>query len=493
MEVPWAARSRSSSARNSDGAQNNRVSEQGKPELRSDEHQWPTKRQAYYAAWILALVHMCAQLNNGVMTLLVEPIKRDLHLSDVQMGYLLGFSVVLFYLVIGIPAARLVDRYNRKWLLTAAVAVWSLATGLCGLAQSFWQLFWARFGIGAGESINLPLSYSLLADYFPPSLLPRGIAILNVGFTAGNAVALLLGALMIHILNGLPDVTVPLLGVVREWQLVLILTGLVGLPIALLAGTLIEPKRHGLIAATMTRGKPRGAGLREVCAYLMSHRRAYGPMFLGISLTSLHMFGLMGWSAAFYGRTYGWAPAKTGLYTGLLNLALALPALRGAILINDWFRRLGYADTNMRVLALCFAIATPFMIIGPLMPSPWLALGMSGIASAFMLVAAPSMNSALQVITPNGMRGQVTALYLLTMTAIGGGFGPTLIAILTQYLWGDELLLRYALATSAVVLFPAAAFVYWSGVRPYRARMLELGEPGMKDEAPAVLPVRSID
>jgi hypothetical protein len=220
----------------------------------------------------------------------------------------------------------------------------------------------------------------------------------------------------------------------------------------------------------------------------MKNRRVYGPMFLGIALTSLHMFGLAGWMAAFYGRTHGWDPAKSGLYSGLLNLVIALPALGGAILINDKFRKLGYADTNMRVLALCFTIAAPFMILMPLMPSPWLALAMSGIASAVMLVAAPSMNAALQVITPNEMRGQLTALYVLTMTAIGGGLGPTFFAFLTQYVWGDEMLLRYAIATSAVVLFPAAALVYWMGVKPYRARVLEMqaaGAPGVPSAASA--------
>jgi MFS family permease len=298
--------------------------------------------------------------------------------------------------------------------------------------------------------------------------------VLNIGFTAGNAVALLLGALMISILNGLPDVHVPLLGVVREWQLVFILTGLVGLPVALLAATIIEPKRHGLSASARTGDKPRGPTLREVLAYLWKNWRVYGPMFLGIALTSLHMFGLAAWNAAFFGRTYGWDPAKVGLYLGLINLGIALPSLGGAILINDFFRNRGHADTNMRVLAVCFTLATPFMILGPLMPSAWLALAMSGITSAFMMVAAPSMNTALQVITPNDMRGRMTALHLLTMMGVGGGFGPTFFAFLTQYVWGDEKLLRYAIASSALLLFPAAALVYWSGLKPYRARMLEL-------------------
>src|SRR5690242_7805643 len=89
-----------------------------------DEAPWPTMRQAYFAACVLAIVQMCAMLNNGVMTLMVEPVKRDLDLTDVEMSYLLGFSVVLFYALIGIPAARLADRHNRKWLMTLSVAVW---------------------------------------------------------------------------------------------------------------------------------------------------------------------------------------------------------------------------------------------------------------------------------------------------------------------------------------------------------------------------------
>jgi MFS family permease len=440
---------------------------------------WPALRQAYSVAWILALVQMCAQLNNGVMTLLVEPVKRDLRLTDLQMSYLLGFSVVLFYVLIGIPAARLVDRHNRKWLLTGSIAIWSAATAACGLAQSYWQFFASRVGIGTGESINGPLSYSLLADYFPPDKLPRAIAIYNVGFQGGTALSLLLGAFMIHILTGLPAINVPLLGVVRDWQVVFILTGLVGLPIALLVASIAEPARRGTLDAVLKREtRAGGATLRDVLGYLVENRRVYGPIFLGLCFTSMHMFGLAAWSAAFYGRTYGWNPSTVGLYAGLLNLGLALPALGGAVWFNDLMRKRGHADANMRVLALGFSSAAPFMILGPLMPSPWLALAMSGLGSALMLLAAPSLNAALQIITPNEMRGQMTALYMFVMYAIGGGFGPTYFAFLTEHLWGSEKSLNYTIATSAALLFPAASLVYWAGVKPYRARILEMRAAG---------------
>jgi MFS family permease len=438
---------------------------------------WPPMRQAYFAAWVLAIVQMCAMLNNGVMTLMVEPVKRDLDLTDVEMSYLLGFSVVLFYALIGIPAARLADRHNRKWLMTLSVAVWSAATAACGLANTFWQFFAARFGIGAGESISGPLSYSMLADYFPPEKLPRGIAIYNVGLQGGNALSLLLGAFLIHLLAGLPTIDVPLLGVLRDWQLVFILTGLVGIPVALLAMSVTEPKRRGL-RALPAGTRPRGATLRQVLTYLFSHRRLYGPMFLGLCFTSIHMMGVGAWMAAFYTRTYGWEPATIGLYSGLVSLGLAGPALFGAVWFNEYLRRRGHADVNLRVMAIGLTAASPIMIAAPLMPSPWLALALFGLGPALMLVAAPSLNTALQIITPNEMRGQMTAVYLFIVLAVSQAIGPTFFALLTQYVFGDEAQLRYAIATSAAILFPATAITYWLGIASYRRRILEMRAEG---------------
>jgi MFS family permease len=439
---------------------------------------WPGARQAYAAAWILAIVQMCALFNNGITTLLVEPVKQDLQLSDMQMSYLLGFSVVLFYAFVGIPAAQLVDRYNRKWLMTASIAVWSAATAACGLASTFWQFFAARFWIGTGESINGPLSYSLLADYFPPEKLPRGIAIYNAGMQFGVALSMLFGAAVLQVLADKPPLEAPMVGVLQDWQVLFVLTGLIGIPVGLLMMLVAEPKRRRLAMGIAVPSAAGAATLRQVIGYLASNWRLYAPMFLGLSFTSIHMMGLGSWLAAFYARTYGWEPAQVGFYSGTLNLALAIPGLIGAIWLNDWFRKRGHADTNMRVMAIGLTVATPILIAAPLMPSPWLALIMFAAGPAIMLVAAPSLNTALQIITPNEMRGQMTAIYLFIVLAASAGIGPTWMAFLTQHVFGDESLLRYAIAASAAILFPATAISYWLGLRPYRERILAMRAEG---------------
>jgi MFS family permease len=155
-----------------------------------------------------------------------------------------------------------------------------------------------------------------------------------------------------------------------------------------------------------------------------------------------------------------------------------VPAQGGAVWFNELLRKRVHSDANMRVLAVGFSSAAPFMILAPLMPSAWLALALSGIGSALMLLAAPSLNAAIQIITPNEMRGRITALYIFVMYAIGGGIGPTYFAFLTEHVWGNEKLLNYAIATSATLLLPAASLVYWVGVKPYRARILEMRAAG---------------
>ena len=164
-----------------------------------------------------------------MLSLLATPIKRDLILSDTQFSILVGFMFVLFYLGVGIPISRVVDRGPRKWIIGAGIFLWSLMTAACGLAANFWQLALARMGVGIGESCNGPATYSMTADMMPRAQLGRAISIINIGMVAGSGLALLVGGWLVVWLTGIGTVEVPLLGALKPWQLTFLIVGLPGI------------------------------------------------------------------------------------------------------------------------------------------------------------------------------------------------------------------------------------------------------------------------
>lgn len=434
--------------------------------LAAEAEEYPPTGQAWYCVTILALVVMVNFLDRGIFTLLVEPIKADLGLTDVQMSLVMGLAFTFFYAIFGLPVARLVDRYSRKHILAAGVAVWSLMTALCGLAGNFWHLFIARVGVGVGETTSGPSAYSLLADYFSPEKLPRAIAGMNLGFVAGSGLAMIIGGAVIGAIGTSQDITLPGNITFRGWQLVLIVVGLPGLIVAAFVLTVREPVRRG---GAVRREQP----LTEVFRFLGFHWPVYAPMFVGLALRSVQMFGLMMWGPAFYGRTYGWSPEQVGYVVGAsLFLAMPLGLFAGSWAAERYWKRQRY-DANIRVVVYSTVVAVPLAIVAPLMPSPWLAAGFSLVAAFFSSMAAPTENAALQCVTPNHLRGQMTFLFLFIMNVIGMGLGPLVIASFSQYVFGEEGI-RYSMFLGALLLGPPAAVVFWLGMRPY-GRAMEAG------------------
>ena len=196
------------------------------PSGSSKSDPWPSPRRAWYAVAVFALALAISFLDRSILSLLIGPIKRDLGLSDFKASLLIGFAFVFFYMFMGLPIARLVDTKSRRLIIGCGVALWSLMTSLCGLAQNFTQLFIARIGVGVGEACNGPATFSMLADLFPRERLPRAIAVLNLGFVAGTGLALLLGGAVIHLVSTLPSISVPGLGALHPWQVTFILVGI---------------------------------------------------------------------------------------------------------------------------------------------------------------------------------------------------------------------------------------------------------------------------
>src|SRR5499426_1135660 len=260
---------------------------------------WPSPRRAWYAVFVFALALMINILDRQIVSLIVEPIKRDLHLSDTQMGWLMGPAFVIFYMILGLPIARMVDYRSRRTILGVGVAIWSFMTSLCGFAKGFWQLLVCRVGVGSGEACSGPSTFSMLADLFPKEKLPRAIAFLNFGFYAGNGLALIIGGTIVQAFADAPPVTLPLIGVtMRGWQSTFFVVGLPGLIVAALMATVREPKRRGRISAnTNDSTKPvptRGVfaflkkiiiavinNIVAVFTFLSKNKTTFAPIFIG--------------------------------------------------------------------------------------------------------------------------------------------------------------------------------------------------------------------
>jgi MFS family permease len=373
---------------------------------------WPSPARAWYAVGVFAAALMFAFLDRQIMNLLVIPIQNDLGVSDSRMALLIGFAFICFYLVVGIPISRLVDTMSRRLIVGIGIAVWSAMTALCGLAGSYWQLFLARVGVGIGESCNGPATFSMLSDMFPKERLPKAIAVLNFGFMFGSGLALIVGGTVIELVTSTPDLNLPIVGALRPWQLTFIVVGLPGLLVAALVATVPEPRRRGLLPAV---GYPRQAvaalPIAMIGRFLYENWKTYGPLFIGTGLKSLLAFGVAVWTPTFLVRRFGWTLGEVGLAQGLILLTVAPLGLTCGGLLAERFARAGHDDANLRVVLIATIAVIPFSVLFPLMPDPWLALALMA-GNTFLGSLGPGpQNAALQVITPNQMRGQVTALY----------------------------------------------------------------------------------
>jgi MFS family permease len=422
---------------------------------------------------------MFAFLDRGIITLLVEPIKADLELTDIQISLLLGFALIIFNAFVAVPASRFVDIWQRNIIITAGIAFWSTATALCGFAQNFLQLFLARMGVGIGELVHGPATYSMMADLFPREKLPRAIAVLQLGFIGGVGVSLLLGAFVIQMLLGIDNVAIPGTSIViRNWQLVFIIVGLPGLLVAALMMTVAEPPRRGRLVK-LEKPMP----LRTVLKYLIEHWRVYAPQFLGLAVAAIEVSGTRAWQPVFFQRTYDWSAQKTGAVLGL-SLIIAAPfGLWLATWLTEKFAKTR-DDANLRVVAIAYTLSPMFAISGPLMPDPWLAVGCAsmgfliGIRGAAECGAAKCHSKrdawtgygALPVRVLRYRHGyrpdvhrRVYRLHVWRRADVAiraGGIGDDHVA-------GDEQMLRYALAVSATIMLPIAAGIMWWGVKPY--------------------------
>lgn len=438
---------------------------------------WPSPLLAWYAVGLFNVALLSSFIDRQILSLLVGPIKHDLQITDTGMSLLMGFAFALFYVLVGMPIARLADTKSRRLVIAIGIALWSCMTACCGIAKNYWQLFIARVGVGVGESSLSPAAISMFSDMFPKDKLPLAASLFAMGSSLGMAVALLLGGTVITLIAGTPDINLPLIGTIHPWQLTFIIVGLPGLLIAGLIFTIQEPPRRGLMqtgTGTET-GKPKPLPIRAILRLMHKDIRVYLPIFLALSFSSLQTFGVSMWVPTFFIRTYGWDAGHTGLMQGMVTLIGAPLGMIAGGTLASWYARHSYNDANIRVVLISALMVIPFAALYPLMPSPWIALVLYGCNMCFASMSAGPAAAALQTISPNQMRAQILALSYLILNLVGYGLGPTAVALLTDYVFVREDALNLSMSLLAGTLAPLAALITWFGLKPYGESVARAG------------------
>lgn len=432
---------------------------------------YPALGTASYCLALLFVSYIFSFIDRSILALLVGPIRDDFGISDFEYSLLQGAAFSLLYVIAGLPLGRLADRYTRKWIISGSVLFWSLATCACGLTKDFTQLFVARMGVGAGEAGLSPAAYSLILDSFRPKHVGYAMSTYKLGVKVGSGIALVVGGILYDYWAGFGTITLPLFGDIKPWQMTLISVGAPGLLLSLLLLTISEPKRRDL-ATSGNESLP----ISTVFRFMWSRKQVYAPLFLGASMMAMAGYGTGAWYPELFSRIHGMSKSEAGVsYGTVVLIAGSLGVMLGAWLAR-YLEKKGHTDSYVRAIFITSLLAIPLMVIAPLTGSAkwnlillWPGMIMAG---SYLGVLAVSF----VIITPNEMRGQITAVYLFFTNIMGMAIGTTILAAFTDFLFQDDALLHYSIATACALFYPLAAIAFWFSLAPYRKAVLEIGK-----------------
>lgn len=410
----------------------------------TDAVEWPKPAYAWYMTVLLMVLYMFSFLDRTIIVLLIEPIKRDLHLTDTHVSLLYGLAFAIFYTFMGIPIARLADSKSRRNLIAAGVFTWSAMTALCGLAKDFTQLFIARIGVGVGEAALSPAAYSLISDSFPEEKRARAMSVYTMGLYLGVGMALLLGGLIIDFVEKSGSIALPLVGELYAWQVTFLVVGAPGVLFCLLVMALREPPRQGVVAGT------KSIPFKEAMSYFWERKRFYLSFYLALAAITLYSYSFTAWTPSYFIRTHGWTTLEVSQYYGLVMLFFG-PA---GILVGGWVatarakRGDDMASAKMAIVG-CAGLLIP-AATATLVDDAWVSLGLIAVIKFISGLPLGVAMAAIHNVTPNRLRAQAAAFYFFVLNILGLGTGPTIVALITDYGFGDPNALRYSLAIVGV-------------------------------------------
>ena len=408
-----------------------------------------------YALALLFMVSFFNYMDRYMLAVLLPAIKADLQLSDTEIGFITGLAFTLFYATMGIPIARLADRYSRRNIIAIALTVWSVMTALCGLAQNFVQLAVARVMVGVGEAGASPPSHSLIADLFPVEKRARAISVYTLGAPVGILIGFLLGGWITQLYG---------------WRAALFTVGIPGILLALVIyRKLPEPERGA------ADGLARNAEIQPFWFTLKTLMSS--PTFRHLSfatgLYTVLWLGVVQWLPSYFTRSFGLGIGEVGTW---LAIILSTSQIIGMVTGGYLADRLGSGDLRWYVWvpSLAILVSTPMFALTFLTQNPTLAFLSLFLPFMIGVMQGPPTFAVAQGLADVRMRAMAAALLLLITNLIGGGIGPQAVGIMSDYLADQHKQdsLRYSLLAVSLV------FGLWSSLHYFLAGKTIRGEFG---------------
>ncbi len=418
----------------------------------------PSNAYSWFVVLFLMVLLTSSFIDRTILSLMVKPIRADLHLTDTEYSYLAGLAFVVLYTVSGIPLGWLADRWSRRLLIAGGVAVWSVMTASCGMANSFWRLFASRIGVGIGEATLSPCSYALISEMFPPERRARPLSVFTLGIPIGSGMALMIGGTVIDAITRIGPLDLPLVGVTKPWQTVFMIVGLPGLILALLTLLIVRETPQRLLK-TADEQPSFGA----VLAFMGQHLGVYATLALSLGCFAIYGYGGTAWLPTYLQRVHGFTASEAGLLLGSSILVFGVLGSVTCGWIADRLAQRGRHDA-LSATGIPYAIGmVATASLGTIVTIPWLSLTLVALQGFFTLTWAGVNVATVQTVTPVRMRSQVSATYLFFTNMIGLGIGPTAIAASTDHIFHRDSAVGWSISLVGTVSMVVAILILLAG------------------------------
>lgn len=367
-------------------------------------------RQRRLAVALFMAMYACMTIDRSIMAVLVEPVRAEFNVSDTQIGLISSFAFALCFGVAGIPLGVLADRWNRRKLLAACLAIWSALTICSGFANNFWQLLLARTGVGVAEAGGTPTALSMLSDLFPPDRRATAVSLMYLGGPVGTVIVFGGGGF---------------LAAEYGWRTAFIVAGIPGLVLAAVTHMVLTEPKRGRFDGSGGDVYER-VGLAATASYLWTTPSLF-HMTLAITACALVLSAELMWLTAFFIRSHGMSLTSAGMLIAFGYGVISAVGVAGGGFIADRFMKPAASPTRVLTISCIFSI--PALLI--LVLSPSLVFAMIGL-SLWSITASMWYGPAYglcQNLTPPKMRATLSAIIYFCTGVIGFALGPQIVGI----------------------------------------------------------------